>query len=126
MNILVIDDHDEMRSMLKDALEGEGHDVQAAVHGVEAMTALAGRPVDLIISDMLMPDVDGLEFLVRVRRMHIPIIAMSGLDRDRAVSELLARLGVCAFLQKPFSLGRLVETVNRMGSSCLAEAPAAR
>jgi DNA-binding NtrC family response regulator len=121
MNILVVDDHEEMRAMLSDALEDAGHRALTAAHGSGALAALVEGGVELVISDMLMPDVDGLEFLVKIHQMHLPVIAMSGLDRDYLLSELLARLGVCAFLQKPFSIGRLVAMVNRLAEKSALE-----
>lgn len=123
MNILVVDDHDVMRSMLKDVLETEGHRVLAAAHGTDAVALLNDHAVNLIISDILIPETDCLDFFLKVRSRHLPIIAMSGLDGDYVMNDLLSTFGVCAFLHKPFSLSELIETIERFSSFSFPDSP---
>ena len=115
--ILVVDDYPVVQRLLRYTLEREGHVVLIASDGYQALDLLSESAVDLIIMDVAMPDMDGLELLQRVRAedtfQSVPIIMLtaSGQDEDRVVAR---EAGANEFLSKPASSHELLETVNRL------------
>lgn len=116
--ILLIDDEEGLRTMLRRALEGKGHTVVEAREGREALRLHRADPADLVITDIQMPDRDGLEVIMDLRREApgVKVIAISG--GGRAVSstvalEMAIPLGAAAALSKPFRLEALFEAVDR-------------
>jgi CheY-like chemotaxis protein len=106
-NILVIDDDEQFRAMLVQMLTLEAHHVSIATDGQMGLTMLAQKTPDLIITDILMPKMDGIDFILELARRHvsIPIIAVSGGRRSISAEfnlESAALLGVKATLAKPF------------------------
>lgn len=117
--ILLVDDEPDVRSTLRRVLERDGHEVLEACDGLEALRIAGETPVELVITDMLMPKMDGIELILAFRSHHsdIPIIAMSGggqvVPRE-LVLDNANQLGVVTSLPKPFEvleLRSLVETV---------------
>ena len=85
--ILIIDDQPAVLRALRSTLEQAGHEVTEAPEGKTALRHFAGKPTDLVISDIYMPEMDGIDFLMRVREAfpEARIVAMSGgghLSRD--------------------------------------------
>ena len=114
--ILVVDDDPNILRNVREVLEEEGHEVREAVAGREAMELLAEASVDLIVSDINMPKMDGIELLIRVRDEYPGTrpVAMSG-GGYIAKEELLrnaSMLGAVAILEKPFTVEQLVDIVN--------------
>jgi DNA-binding response OmpR family regulator len=103
--ILVIDDEPAVRTMLKDALEPE-HTILEAGNGIEAMKVFAGQAFDLVITDIIMPDQEGIETIVEIRKLKPgqKIIAMSGGGRTKTIEflKIAERLGANQVLKKPF------------------------
>ena len=115
-SILVIDDDKLQRAILRRILEGAGHTVLDAKDGKQALKTYAENPTDLVISDMYMPGMDGLEFLVRVCESfpEARIIALSG-GGFMGKEEVLAaasRLGAVAVLEKPYTVDECLEIVE--------------
>ncbi len=113
--ILVIDDDPDLLASARRALERAGYDVRTAANGSEALRHFAGDPTDLVVTDILMPDMDGIEFIMRLRATfpETPIIAMSGggmLPKDTllAASQVL---GAVHTLSKPFAAEQLTACV---------------
>lgn len=121
--ILVIDDEPGMRSFLYRMLERAGHHVVMAEDGRTGLSAIAESRFDLIITDLLMPGMEGVEFLFQLRRAtsRIPVVAMSGGGRlgPEQYAKLARLSGAAAFLSKPFTVEELTRTVDRL----LAPAP---
>lgn len=115
--ILVIDDEDRIRRMLRAALEMEGHVVLEARQGAEALQLNRITPVELVITDILMPETDGFEVIMGLRREapQLKVIAMSGggLFRQVGVLDAANLLGAFATVQKPFDLDFMLDTVGR-------------
>lgn len=113
--ILVIEDQRELRGLVAVTLEQAGYHVLTAATGREANKAFAGGKLDLVLTDLLMPDRDGIEVIrdLRGSRPELPIVAMSGGGRMPAAFYLrLARgLGAKAILEKPFSNQQLLLTI---------------
>jgi CheY-like chemotaxis protein len=106
-NILVIDDDDQFRDMLVQMLILDAHHVNIATDGQMGLGMLSHKTPDLIITDILMPKLDGIDFIMELARRHvsIPVIAVSGGRRSISAEfnlESAALLGVKATLSKPF------------------------
>jgi CheY-like chemotaxis protein len=114
--ILIVDDDELFRTMLDAMLRSEGHQVLSAVNGTEALAVLDSQAPDLIMTDILMPDGDGIELIGTLNQQArgIPIIAMSG--GRRAISlefnlESAELMGVKATLAKPFTRATLRQAI---------------
>jgi CheY-like chemotaxis protein len=117
-HILVIEDDLEFREPLVNMLMKDGHTVAVAAHGAEALQLLNAIRADLIITDILMPKMDGIETIVELSRSGdaAPIIAMSGGRRSISADFNLASagiMGVRATLAKPFSRAELRGAIQR-------------
>lgn len=115
--ILIIDDDPQILRVLRSILEREGYAVREAANGKTAMALLEEAPPDLVVSDMYMPEMDGIEFLIRVQDLYpgLGIVAMSG-GGFMAKEELLSdafHLGAIQVLAKPFTWDDVVGVVRR-------------
>ena len=116
-HILVIEDHKEFRTTLTEMLRTAEHDVRAVGNGREGLDLLATDSFDLLVTDILMPEVDGIELLTAVRKTHahLPVVAISGggsMPASLALS-MSTSLGADAVLFKPFFVDELLEAVDR-------------
>jgi CheY-like chemotaxis protein len=114
--ILVVDDEPGIRDLLCLMLESAGFEAIPAEGGVEAPKVLAEQAVDLVITDLLMPERDGLEFITEIRKKYpeIKIIAMSGgghIARDSYLM-IAKNFGAHALLEKPFSQASVLKAIN--------------
>jgi HD-like signal output (HDOD) protein/DNA-binding NarL/FixJ family response regulator len=114
--ILVVDDMAVIRDPVAAALRLEGFDTNTAANGREALAAMQVKPADLVLLDVLMPEMDGLTFLKHLRadaRLgRIPVVLLTAVN-DKRVIELAAKLGVREFLIKSrFSLKNMVERIR--------------
>jgi two-component system response regulator MprA len=113
--LLVVDDDPDVRDSLGRALRCAGYAVTTAVHGADALDALARRPVDLIVIDVLMPIVDGLDACRRLRERGdaTPVLVLTARDTvDDRVAGLEA--GADDYLVKPFALRELQARVRAL------------
>lgn len=116
--ILVIDDDPLIRQTIRFALEEAGFSVDEAESGVDGCLAAADGDFDLMITDILMPDKDGIETIIEVKRTKpsLRILAMSGggkIDGGEFLN-LATRLGVNDTIGKPFQIGSLLAKVERL------------
>ena len=115
-NILLIDDDDALRRMLRLTLSDMGHTVIEAVDGRAALRLHAAYPIDLVLTDIIMPEKEGLETIMEMCRTpgHAPIIAMSGGGRMSAIDYLLLaqQFGARCVLEKPFSNSELAMAIE--------------
>ncbi len=115
--ILVVDDNSVNLRMMGYTLQKGGHTVITAVNGVQALERLAENPPDLVLTDLTMPEMDGLTLLKHIRSDqrfgHLPVIMLtaSGQDEDRQTARAE---GANEFLTKPTSSRELLDTVNRL------------
>lgn len=112
--ILIVDDEQGYRDLLNMELSDQGYRVLTADGGPEALEILRKERVELIITDMKMPKMDGLDVVIASRRLRpgIPIILMTGYAVEERVQEALARkASVC--LRKPFDMGELISLVEQ-------------
>lgn len=113
MKILVIDDDQIQREIVLEMLEELEIESYEAENGIEAIEILkADNNFNLIITDLMMPKLGGIELLYELRKFKIPLITLSGLMKDVVIEELLASLGILAVMQKPFSLSELQTTIK--------------
>lgn len=120
-HILVVDDIAEVREGLYQILTDEGYQVSISENGMKALKQLQKTSVDLVITDILMPEMDGMELVKQARNLHpeMQFILISGggrqLGTDYDYLEVTKRLtGVAHLLKKPFRPDELVDMVEMM------------
>ena len=113
--ILVVDDEDQVRSFLATLLETDGYVVMQASDGKEAQVRCRDNAFDLVITDLVMPEQEGLETIhsIRKRWPKLPVIAISGAYAG-AYLQLAKKLGASAVFQKPFEPGTILREVRRL------------
>ncbi|MGH8354620.1 MAG: putative bifunctional diguanylate cyclase/phosphodiesterase, partial [Pseudomonas sp.] len=103
--LLVVDDQETNREIFSRRLERQGYSVLLAASGREALALVAAEPPDLVLLDIMMPDMDGLEVLARLRERHslqeLPIIMVTARSQSEVIVDALAR-GANDYLVKPF------------------------
>jgi CheY-like chemotaxis protein len=119
--ILLVDDNAVVRRLLQDLLTMESYDVVAVASGREAIEALTTFAVDAVVTDLYMPDMDGLELIVEMRKLYpgLKIIAISGgssrLGARQADHLGTARaIGADAVLKKPFEPDELISALRQL------------
>lgn len=116
--ILVIDDEQPIRDMLKKVLETAGHDVEVAQNGKVGVELQQKQPAELVITDLFMPEKEGLETIMELQRDFpgVKIIAISGGDRKGTLDFLpmSKKLGAQIALKKPFSMSEVLEAVDSL------------
>jgi DNA-binding NtrC family response regulator len=126
-NVLIVDDETAIARMLKDALGLFRHDhaytVETAADGIDALAALKRQQYDLILLDMYMPRMSGLQLLEEMRRLNVqtPVLMLTGNDDARTAADALAS-GIFAYIPKPFDLQHLEHLVSLAVSSRSAAA----
>lgn len=110
--LLLVEDERALRKVMEMVLEGEGYEVLTAIDGREGLKLLAKNTPDLIITDYMMPEMDGAEMVRRIRgnpqTAHIPILLMSAALPD----DLPERRLVDCFLEKTGELANLLSTIR--------------
>lgn len=118
-NILLVEDEDLFADMIGKALVTFGHAVVRARNGKEALQLYDPRTVSLVLTDLIMPDMEGVELIVALRRAHpaVKVIAMSGGGRNQPAIYLAIaqQVGAARTLAKPFPL----ETLRSAVQECL-------
>jgi two-component system chemotaxis response regulator CheY len=115
--VLVVDDSSSMRALLGVALRAAGFAVVEARDGSDALGRLAEAPADLIVSDCIMPVMDGISFVREVKKDpvlgRIPIIMLTTESQEAQIQEGRS-LGVQAWIVKPFKPEKFIEAVRRL------------
>ena len=116
--ILIIEDEEQTRRMIVEVLQRAGYEVSEARDGVEGLRRYRESPTDLIITDILMPEKEGLETIMALKREspHVKIIAMSGGGRAGNLHflDIARRLGAHRTLEKPFELQEMLDAVGAL------------
>ena len=114
--ILIIDDEPQIRSMLKLMLEREGYEVVEAPDGVEGIEVYRQNPADLIITDLIMPNKDGIGMIIDLKKEFpdVNIIAMSGggLNKPDGYLKGAKKLGAACTLTKPIDREEMLRAVK--------------
>ncbi len=116
--ILIVDDESEIRKMLLRVLGRSGHELFEASNGAEAIEQLRRESHELVITDIVMPEKEGLETIMQIRRdfPHVKIIAMSGGGRISATHylEMAQRIGADRIFEKPFGRTDVINAVREL------------
>ena len=117
-SILVVDDDDLVRSFLRSILEQDGHQVREAPNGKAGLISYRQSPADLVITDIFMPDQDGMDVTLELTREFLDarVIAMTGATGDQNFLSVAKLFGARDVLEKPFT----VEQVRRVVQYTLA------
>jgi len=115
--ILIVDDEVKILELVKETLENKGYQTVTANNGDRALKIFEKDPPDLIITDIMIPRIDGFELVKRIRQYkngkHLPIIMMSAVYRDLHIrDDFIKKYGV-EYLLKPFSLVDLLKRINK-------------
>lgn len=115
-SILLINDNDQIRALLRRVLEEAGYCVMDAANGREGLRQFRQNPVSLVITDLLMPDSDGLEVTMTLRREspHVKIIALTGGVGNLNLLEVAKLLGAHRTMKKPIEMAELLEAVQQI------------
>jgi len=113
-SILIIDDEDSIRRLLRSVLETEGYEVTDAPNGRMGLEQYRRRPADLVITDIIMPELSGLDLLLALTRefLHAKVIAISGAGEETNVLNVAKLLGARQTFKKPFDLPLLLGAVR--------------
>lgn len=115
--VLIADDDADILLLVRAVLERSGHEVVAASDGAEALASVRARKPDLVVLDIAMPEVDGLEVLRRLRAdpttSELPVVLLSARAQEADVERGFA-IGASAYLKKPFSPRELSEHVAEL------------
>jgi two-component system response regulator (stage 0 sporulation protein F) len=110
-SILIVDDDEAVRTLLRRILEEDGHQVREAANGQIGLALYRNAPTDLVITDILMPERDGMEVILELTKEFLDarVIAMTGMRGDQNFLNVAKLFGARQILEKPFT----VETVRR-------------
>lgn len=113
--ILVVEDDRDLNRFVCSCLRGAGHDIASALDGDEALDLLAKNKYDMLLSDVMMPKLDGFDLAQKVRQTdkNMPIILMTA--KDDKTSQLLGyRMGIDDYIVKPFDVDVLMMKINAL------------
>jgi YesN/AraC family two-component response regulator len=113
--VLIVDDESYIRDLIRDTLRTRQYQTGTAANGVEALDILSRGNYDILVTDVVMPGMNGLELVKQVRHQHprIRIIVLTGFPRSADIGDFLAE-GVDDFLSKPFRANDLVTVIRRL------------
>ena len=114
MKILLVDDEDELRTILRDALEKKGFSVTEASRATEGLRSLNAEEFQLVLSDVIMPDMEGIEFLRKLKKLKpdLPVILMSGNAVGQQFFKAAEYFGASFCLQKPFTIEEMMKAIG--------------
>jgi len=113
--ILVVEDDEDMRENLQRILVSAGYEVQLAQDGADAICVLQTCACDLVLTDLLMPRMGGLELLGEIRRLgrSLPVVFLSAFGKQAAFAKAMD-LGAAGFVTKPFQANSLLEVIREV------------
>jgi len=124
LKILILDDEPIVGQRLKATLEKEGHNVETFVNPLEAVSRLEGKTFDIVVTDIRMDDMDGIEILelVRQKSAHTKVIMITGYATLEVARESLAK-GAFDFIAKPFKLKEMRQAIEKAVDALQQENP---
>jgi CheY-like chemotaxis protein len=113
--LLYVDDEADLRSLVQMHLSLEGYEVETAADGDSAIQMLKDQPYDIVLLDVYMPKMNGLQVLQYLKRSNTTarLIVLTGSDNPYIAKEC-ARLGAQAYLSKPYNFHELIESIDRV------------
>ena len=113
-SVLIVDDEEIIRALLSDWLELAGYETHAASDGFEGLRLLGEYRPNLVISDIMMPEMDGYEFCRLVRKStNVPIMMITGVAGDDK-EEVRRELGINDYMTKPFDMEEVLDRVDTL------------
>ena len=114
--ILFVDDEEDIREVVKLRLESSGYAVDTAGSGEEAIRKVASNRPDMMILDVMMPGMDGLAVLKKIRKdeidTHLPIIILTA-KRKKMIGDLFELENIQGFIEKPFESAMLLDIIKK-------------
>lgn len=115
--ILIVDDSDSIREVVRFTLENEGYSVLVGVDGKDALKHLNGQAIDLVITDLHMPEMDGIELIKHIRAMpeyeRVPILFLT--TESQTSKKMEAKdAGATGWIIKPFVPAKLISAINKV------------
>lgn len=112
--ILLVDDDEDVRDLVERTLTDAGFEVVSAETGEVCLGLMVQEAPDMLLLDLIMPDMDGFEIMRAVRKSHpeVPVVVLSGYI-EKETEEIIEGLGGTSFIRKPFSCNDLVMVVER-------------
>src|SRR5260221_3691140 len=123
--ILVVDDEPKLGKLVAEMLQVEGHETVRVQGGRGALVELSARPFDLVVTDLRMPEVDGLTVLREARARGADVILMTAYGTAESAVEAM-KAGASDYLLKPFAMDELRLRVKRLGEKRATEAKSQR
>jgi CheY-like chemotaxis protein len=118
--ILVVDDNEDLRTTIQALLQADGFEVAVAADGEAALLLHRAHPADVVVTDLFMPDKDGIETIIELKKLYptVKIVAMSGWTSTQGSDYLqVAReIGAAVTLQKPFDPLELSRVVRQLAA----------
>ncbi|MDH5570825.1 MAG: response regulator [Gammaproteobacteria bacterium] len=117
MNILIVDDEEYMLTMLKESMESDTRTLFFAENIADAWSIINNETIDLVITDLVMPEVNGIDFIIELKKTNdkLPVIAMSGGGGINGRFDYLSiakLIGAKHILEKPFDIFKLISLVD--------------
>jgi len=115
VRVLIVDDESYIRELIRETLRGRQYSAGTAANGVEALDILSREAFDIVVTDVVMPGMEGLELVKQIRRQYpgVRIIVLTGYPRSADIGDFLAQ-GVDEFLPKPFRANDLLAVIKRL------------
>ena len=119
MRILIVDDNQMMAKTLQDILKVKGFQAQAAYSGPEALTKLGSELYDCVLSDIKMPEINGLDLYraIKIQQPDLPVVFMTAYAANKLIDEGLAE-GVIGVLTKPLDIQKLLDFLAYLNQEC--------
>ena len=115
--IMMVDDSESIREMVSHELETQGYFVLKAISGKDALGSFDGRYIDLLITDLHMPEMNGLELIREIRKkpdyQHMPILFLTT-ETSKSMMKEAREAGATGWIIKPFDLKKLMNTVQKV------------
>lgn len=115
LRILIVDDEPYIRELIRETLRSRAYETGVAANGVEALDILSREKYDVLVTDVVMPGMQGLDLLKRAKRAHprMKVIVLTGFPRESDIGDFLLQ-GADEFLPKPFRANDLVLAIRRL------------
>ena len=113
--ILVVDDEAYIRDLVRDTLRSRHYEAEVAANGVEALEVLSRERFDIVVTDVVMPAMEGLELVKQIKRLHphVHVIVLTAFPRNADIGDFLLQ-GADEFLPKPFRGNDLIAVIRRV------------
>jgi len=115
LRILIIEDDEEMRSLLKDSMEEEGFETDSVSNGFDGLQELTKESFDLVITDIRMPGLTGLDILPGIKKLQpeVPVIVITAFGSEEVYRRSIER-GAAGYLEKPIHTNKLKTLIHEM------------